>query len=289
MRARDCTRAHANLETAMQSGMHPRVEEILNGKSRENQVRAYPVQVRSSTGSKVLWGNLSGCGKRRRGDRMRMWSPSLPPHRVDAAAGPRLGFLQSGWPTQAVLWLEWGSFASAQSLPPTQTSAEDQPVGLAQQMRGFAVVAVEVAAVRPLRTKHKHPTIHHLAHRHNEPGFFRNNVDRDEVNLGRKVRSFPPALAATNVHRIQALSQMGDGLYLHPVDVLPSLHNEVKRMHRAVRLGHHEPQLRRLVQKSTLPKIAVSASCQPALPVHFPDRDILRRWSASDAPVFAHE
>jgi hypothetical protein len=81
---------------------------------------------------------------------------------------------------------------------------------------------------------------------------------------------------------------VGDGFYLHPVDVLPSLYEEVKSMHGAVRLGHHEPEFRRLVQKGHLPKIAVPASCQPALPVHFPDKDILRRWSASDVPVFAH-
>ena len=179
---------------------------------------------------------------------------------------------------------------AGQELPPTQTSAEDQAIGLAQQVPGFAVLGVDVAAVVSLGTEQKGYAIRHLAHGQDVPGIFRDNVDGHEINVAPAVSLPSSAHVAINAHGVQAVAHVDGGFYLQTPESLPSLHDEVKGIARAIRLGHHETELRRFVQEGHFAKIAALTALVPAFPVHFQDRDVLGRWNASawNAPVFAH-
>jgi hypothetical protein len=146
---------------------------------------------------------------------------------------------------------------------------------------GLAVLGVDVGAVVSLGTKPKQPTVRNLAHRQNVLGFFWKNVDRNEINFVLAVRSEFPAHVTLHAYGIQAILHIYDGLYLHPPQVLPSLHDEVKRMVCAIRLSYHETEFHRLVQKRHFTKIPVPATRKPASPGSLPGTALLGRWSAS--------
>jgi hypothetical protein len=160
-------------------------------------------------------------------------------------------------------------------------SAGAEAILLAQQMPGLAVMTIHVRPGMSSGTKHQTLTLHDLAHRQNVPDILRDDVDRHKINFGLAVSQQPSALASTNVEVIQTLPHVGDTFYLYAPQFLPTLHDEVKWIDAAIRLGHHETEPRRLVQKGHLTKIAVLANYEPAFPCSPPGTALLGRWNAS--------
>src|SRR5580704_492521 len=148
-------------------------------------------------------------------------------------------------------------------------------------MPGFPVASVDVRAVVSLGTKQQCLTFHHFAHRQNVPGVLRDNVDCYKINFGLAVTYRPSTCVPLDAQGIQTFPHVGDAFYLYAPQLLPALHDEVKGVDGAIRLGHHEAELGRLVQKGHFTKVAVLANYEPAFPCSPSGTALLGRWNAS--------
>ena len=87
-------------------------------------------------------------------------------------------------------------------------SPEDQGVWLAEEVPGFAVVGVGVAAGVSLGTKEERPVLGYLAHGQYVPGLLGNNVDRYEIDLGGGVRMRDAVGAMVDAYQIKAVQRV---------------------------------------------------------------------------------
>ena len=84
-------------------------ERTVNGKPRDQKVRAHPMPVHRSTKQRVLRRSLSRCGERRRRSGMRMWPPGVPSHGVGQPWGAQ-GSSESPGPHSRTLLLATHAF-----------------------------------------------------------------------------------------------------------------------------------------------------------------------------------
>jgi hypothetical protein len=70
-------------------------------------------------------------------------------------------------------------------------SSERKAIRLAQQVPGLAVAGVRICARISLGTKQHNLALQYLAYRQNIPSIFRNNEDRQKINLRPGVKDAP--------------------------------------------------------------------------------------------------
>ena len=134
--------------------------------------------------------------------------------------------------------------------------SEGEAVRLAQEVPGFSVVGVGVAAGVAFGTKCHASAYGDLAHRKDVPSFFGNNIDDYKIDIGFFVGNYDTVPAATNAGLIQAAPQVGAGLYLYAAKSASALDDEIIGKVVTTGRGYHEAETYGLVNEGGFAKFA---------------------------------
>lgn len=94
-------------------------------------------------------------------------------------------------------------------------------------MPGFAVVGVGVSAGVAFGAECHAGACRDFPHWNDVPGFFRNDIDDYEIDIGFFVGDHDTVSAAANAGLIQAAPKVGAGLYLYAAEAASALDDEV--------------------------------------------------------------
>jgi hypothetical protein len=147
--------------------------------------------------------------------------------------------------------------------------SESQAVGFAQQVPGFAVVGVWVSAGVAFGAECHAGAYRDFPHWDNVPGFFQNDIDDYEIDIGFFVGDHDTVSAAANAGLIEAAPHVAASLYLYAPKAASTLDDEVVGKVVPTGLGHHEAETHGFVDEGGFAKFAAQvvhdSACLKAL------------------------
>jgi hypothetical protein len=165
--------------------------------------------------------------------------------------------------------------------PCTCGSSEGETVRLAEEVPGFAVAGVGVSAGVAFGAKGHAGAHRDLPHWNDVPGFFRNDIDHYEIDIGFFVGDHDTVSAATNAGLIQAAPHAAASLYLYAPKAASALDDEIIGKVVPTGLGYHEAETHGFVDEGGFAKFAALVVHDSACLGTLVGRAPLARWHAS--------